>query len=170
MLMMRSLSTASSSFSCSPCNRSRDGIINRSKNSIFSCRSSPSTIHLHGQLKSPATDRRPLRLWADDPLPATARRKAHSLQATSSSVGGARGGDVDAPGDDVDRFNDTDNSRPTSATSTSLNVNGAASANTGNTRSNLSNMVYLGVLLGLWYLFNIYFNIYNKQACIYLFL
>jgi solute carrier family 35 protein E1 len=30
--------------------------------------------------------------------------------------------------------------------------------------SGLSKTVELGALFGLWYLFNIYFNIYNKQV------
>lgn len=32
-------------------------------------------------------------------------------------------------------------------------------------KSKMAETLVLGLLFGVWYLFNIYFNIYNKQVC-----
>lgn len=42
---------------------------------------------------------------------------------------------------------------------------GLETAQAGAGSSELGSTLRLGSLFGLWYLFNIYFNIYNKQAC-----
>jgi len=43
------------------------------------------------------------------------------------------------------------------------------SAGEGKEKSSLTKTLELGLLFGLWYLFNIYFNIYNKQVCLFVF-
>jgi solute carrier family 35 protein E1 len=42
------------------------------------------------------------------------------------------------------------------------------SAGEGEEKSSLVKTLELGLLFGLWYLFNIYFNIYNKQVRLFL--
>lgn len=78
--------------------------------------------------------------------PTTARclplSRAHRFVPATENIGGEEDIDVDARG--------VENSRP----SLPLNTN---------TATNTREIVYMGVMLGCWYLFNIYFNIYNKQ-------
>ncbi len=89
-------------------------------------------------------------------LSSSSSRRARQEDVVEARATTAAGGGAESAGEG--EAADSGTGVETAATQLQVDVDGSSTSEWGKT-------LRLGSLFGLWYLFNIYFNIYNKQAC-----